>query len=271
MNKPVCTSYKILITYTNGNKEEVKYDKLINRNSFKEMRDFYNKEVKPQYENDKNIATIEFVGITSDERLKILWTKEVNILTTEEKYILENRDKDVREIVRNIKNEMECLISMKKYHLHKLSECDRERSSILHEIVASKNKKFEDEEYRMFKDEIFERQMKNEEQRRLSKHNISELSTMFGELPIERIIGCINKWSRDREDYTETPEEFKDRVKKEFTYKTEKERLHHIKQHQNKYDFVDWYVADKKLVFVGHVGQGKVKYENRPFKINKIL
>jgi hypothetical protein len=67
--------YKIIVNYLNGNKEEIEYinNKPVDTSSYKEMMKVY-KEVKEQYIS--MCTSIDFIGITEDEQLNIMYSKK---------------------------------------------------------------------------------------------------------------------------------------------------------------------------------------------------
>lgn len=261
--------YQLKITYIDGDVEYVKFNGIDNTNK-KEVDKVY-VDVKNNHPKKDKILTIEYLSIDARGIARICFTKEMAKPTEKEKFIKENINTDIREIVSDVLVRLELLKQMTPYHQNKLSECDRLRSEYLHKIAATKNKKFVSEKDKQdYKNKIFEGQENNENQRRLSKQNIQDLNSMFEDIKLEDMIKNMKRWANKRVEYKETPDQFEERVRKEFTYKTEKERIKLIAQYQNKYDFVNWYSLEKKLVFIGHVGSGKRKYKNKNFKTKKI-
>lgn len=275
MIKEKCIKYQIILTYINGDKEEVNCNN-VDVNNFKAMRDFYNTDVKAKYENNKTIATIGFKGITQSGKVKNLWDKEINVASNIEKeqreYIEKNKDRDVREITKEISFALNCLKEMKTYHNNKLSACDVERSILLHEIELSNNKVFDSkEEEQEYINNIFKQLKQNELDRRFYKQTTSDLQSMFGKLKIEDIISNINMWVDNRVTFDKSPEEFHEDTKKTEFYKNDFERLNYISKYEKmKYDTVFWYKKKKKLVFIKHVGKGKKKYNQASIQIKEM-
>lgn len=275
MIKEKCIKYQIILTYVNGDKEEVNCNN-VDVNNFKAMRDFYNTGVKAKYENNKTIATIGFKGITQSGKIKNLWDKEINVASNIEKeqreYIEKNKDRDVREITKEISFALNCLKEMKTYHNNKLSACDVERSILLHEIELSKNKAFNSkEEEQIYINDMFEQLRQNEVDRRFYKRTTSDLHSMFGKLKIEDIINNINSWVDNRKMFNESPEEFSDKNKKIEFYKNDSERLSYIEKYERmKYDTVFWYRNQKKLIFIKHKGLGRKKHKGEFIKIKEM-
>lgn len=255
--------YSTKVFYNNGNVKTIKIemDCELARKTYKKA--------KEEYLKDKNVSSVELHIISPNGGVNPYYVKP-NKNNKKDKFIRENINSDVRSIASDILIRCELLLHMKTYHHDKLSECDRKRSEFLHMIAATKNKEFNSEESKQkYKIDIFDGLEQNEEQRRLSKNNFSDLQTMFCDTKLEDMIRSISKWSKARKGYKETPEEFKDKVRKIKTYTTDNERLKYIRKYEKLYDEVEWYKNDKILIFIGHVGEGKRKYKKRPFKVIK--
>lgn len=274
MKNEKCINYHMLITYINGDKEEVNCSN-IDKTDFTEMREYYNTIVKEKYKDNNLVYTIDFIGVTQQGKKKSLWKKEINVCNLkakQEEYIEKNKDRDVREIVQEVIVRLNCLTEMKTYHNNKISECDVERSILLHEIELCKNKFFNSEKEKQdYINNIFEKQFKNETTRRFYKQTSADLKSMFRNLKIEDIIKNIEGWSKQRKAFNATPEEFKDKNKKEVYYKDDFERLSLISKYEKlKYDTVFWNKRRRKLIFIKHVGQGKMKFDKAPITIKQM-
>lgn len=275
MSKTKCIKYKIIITYINGDKENVSCNN-IDVSNFKAMKEFYDT-VKEKYKNNKTIATIGFKGITRNGDIVDIWReKEINVVSNiekeQEEYIEKNKDRDVREITKEISFALNCLKEMKVYHNNKLSECDLERSILLHETELSNNKVFDSQqEQDEYEKELFNRLKQNEIDRRFYKRTTSDLHSMFGKLKIEDIINNIDSWVDNRKIFNESPEEFSDKNKKVEFYNKDSERLNYIEKYERmKYDTVFWYKDEKKLIFVKHKGLGRKKHKGEFIKIKEM-
>lgn len=275
MSKTKCIKYQIIITYINGDKENVSCNN-IDVSNFKAMKEFYDT-VKEKYKNNKTISTIGFKGITKNGDIVDIWReKEINVVSNiekeQEEYIEKNKDRDVREITKEISFALNCLKEMKIYHNNKLSECDLERSILLHETELSNNKVFDSQqEQDEYEKELFNKLKQNEIDRRFYKQTTSDLQSMFGKLKIEDIINSINMWVDNRAAFDKSPEEFHEDNKKTEFYKNDMERLNYISKYEKmKYDTVFWYKKKKKLVFIKHVGMGKKKYNQASIQIKEM-
>lgn len=259
MSKTKCIKYQIIITYINGDEEEVQYKEGINQSSYTQMREFYKNEIKEQYKDDKNVITIEFVGVTEDKELKILWTKEINKIVKDD--IVEMLGKDPRCLINKAKLIMETLKEQNKYFHDKRDMCEKRRDTLLKELLLSDNvgdiKKQRDLENR-----VTQKIKANEKERKAVKAYYSDIQQILREIDVDSIIDVLKPFARERNLHgcdKEKPLEYKDRVEKEVTYKTDKERIRLLKKFKNKFDKNKIDPIRKTILFYNHVGEGKRK------------
>lgn len=257
-------SYKIIIAYTNGDKEEVKLNG-INNNSYKETLTLY-KQVKEEYLNSSNIETISFIGQTIDGELGVLFTKELNKkdeLTIEE-FVNNNLNKSVNETCKEIYYSLELIKAQQEKLSSIVGMYDKKRDIILHMILNSDNNRFSTkEELDEFKINIYDKLKRNEICRREAKDNLAKINGLNSKLKqsnvkLEEIEDIFRIYLKQKE-FNLTSEEYKEKVEKTVKYRTEKERIVLMKKYQYRYKKVVNDPTKKELYFYNKVGEGKRK------------
>jgi hypothetical protein len=238
--------YKILVTYLNGNKEEIEYinNKPINTSDYKEMMKVY-REVKEQYIN--LCTTIDFIGVTTDEQLNIIFSKQMTQEeNTEDSFELIEQ---LNEIVNKIKekaNKVQDLLSL----------IDKEKSKIEHECfefvkIEDLIDEYKIEKYDEYRSLLLKRRaIKNEA---INLKNVKEQLDIIFENTIrlhKRTQGYLNSIIRNTESVINNtvPEELDKQVVKEYPYKDFKERINLMKQLEHKYDKIVNMENENKLV-----------------------
>lgn len=250
--------YKIIVSYTNGDKEEVKLNG-INNSSYKETMKLY-KDVKDEYINLSSVSTISFLGQTLKGELEAMFTKEVNIKQeqTTEDFIEENINKDVRDTVTEISDRIQLLKTQKESFYSKVMICEKRRDTLLHMVGMLGNKRFTSKENEIqYKIKMLDDIKRNEIERRLAKDNLGDIDKIFTH--IESVQSKIKPFCKIRGKFTMKPETFEKQVEKTIRYKTDKERIRYMSQFQSKYDKVVNDPIKKELFFYNNVGEGKKK------------
>jgi hypothetical protein len=226
--------YMIQVNYLNGNKENIEYinNKPVNTSSYKEMMKIY-KEVKEQYSN--LCTSIDFVGITEDEQLNVLFTKKmINEKNTENSFEL---IKQLNEIVNKLKSKSDkaqdllCLI-------------EKEKSVFEHKRIEFTELEDLTDEYKV---ETFDDYRSLLLKRRIIKDEAINLKNVKEQLDIifantdrlhKRTVGFINKAIINTESSISqtVPEELDKQVVKEVSFNNFKERMNLMKQLESKYD-----------------------------------
>jgi len=226
--------YKIIVNYLNGNKEEIEYinNKPVDTSSYKEMMKVY-KKIKEQYTN--LCVSIDFVGITEDEQLNVLFTKKmINEENTENSFKLINQ---LNEIVNKLKNKSDKVQDI-------LCLVEKEKSVFEHKRIEFAELEDLTDEYKI---ETFDDYRSLLLKRRIIKDEAMNLKNVKEQLDIifentnrlyKRTVGFINKAILNTESsITQTvPEELNKQVVKEVPFNNFKERINLMKQLQPKYD-----------------------------------
>ena len=257
--------YKIKITYHNGDTEEVKYKSNTDTSNYKEMLKIY-RETKEEYLDNKDVAIIDFVGISAHGEIGILFTKEVSKFIDQN--TLNNLNRDCREVVNDLVTLLNVLNSQKDYYKEIIEECEKTRDTLLHEVLLSVN---ELPENRLsLEHSLILKQRENELKRKNAKNNITDLISINKKFNINSAINILKLFSNERNLKgcdKESPREYKNRVEFKLTYRDDIERVRLIRLYKHKYDKMKNDTANKTLYFYNHVGEGKKKKRNN--KINK--
>jgi hypothetical protein len=226
--------YMIQVNYLNGNKENIEYinNKPVDTSSYKEMMKVY-KEIKEQYTN--LCTSIDFVGITEDEQLNVLFTKKmINEENTENSFEL---IKQLNEIVNKLKNKSDKAQDM-------LCLVEKEKSVFEHKRIEFAELKDLTDEYKV---ETFDDYRSLLLKRRIIKDEAINLKNVKEQLDIifantdrlhKRTVGFINKAIINTESSIAqtVPEELDKQVVKEVSFNNFKERMNLMKQLEYKYD-----------------------------------
>ncbi|MEG2786448.1 MAG: hypothetical protein RR942_01415 [Romboutsia sp.] len=251
--------YKIKITYHNGDIEEIKYESNINKSNYKEMLEVY-RATKADYEDDKTVGMINFIGISEKGEVGIIFTKEVSKLIDDK--ISTQLARDCRDVMKEACNIFRILKEQNIYYGEIIGKCEKRRDTLSHQILLLDNDNLEGAELSLKEHEIITEQKEVELLRRKAKNNKTDLVSFFKKANLNNIITILEEYSQPRDLNgcdKESTKDFKDRVEKEFTYKTEKQRIHYMSQFKNKFDEVKHDAVNKTLYFYNHVGEGKKK------------
>lgn len=249
--------YEIKITYHNGDMEEVNYTSNIDTSNYKQMLNIY-RQTKEEYLNNKDVAIIDFVGISGQGEIGILFTKEVSKYV--EPNMLDDLNRDCRSVVDDIITLFNVLKKQKDYYKEIADECEKRRDTLLHEVLLIKNDSRKNRE--LLEHNLIVKQGDNEVRRKFAKNNIKDLISLNKKFNISSTINILKDFSieRDLNGYDkESPKEYKDRVEFKVTYKDDIERVRLIKQYKHKYDEMKNDVVNRTLYFYNHVGEGKRK------------
>jgi hypothetical protein len=241
--------YSIKIKYLNGDTENISYQNY-NENDYKDMLQLYN-ETKEHYKND--CVTINFIGITEDGKLEILFQKKIinekELKIKEEADLIESFSSN--ELINQI-NELVNIIGKKQLRENeKCNILNKKQDLLLHQIEDLDKSKFTDKE----KLELLDKLHLIRKQRREAKNNYAVLSYFttnfdlgkFKKVTYETKTKVIQEEAKEKKITPLTPEIIEEkRIMKEIPYKNFKERINLIKQLQSKYDKV--YYNDSKMV-----------------------
>jgi len=236
----------IQVNYLNGNKENIEYinNRPVNTSSYKEMMKVY-KEVKEQYAN--LCISIDFVGITEDEQLNVLFTK---------KMINEENIENSFELIEQLNDIVNKLNTKAKESQDLLSLVDKEKSVFEHKYIEFAELEDLVDEYKIEKfDEYRSLLLK----RRVIKDEAINLKNVKEQLDIiienterlyKRTVGYLNKAIECTESsITQTvPEDLDKQIVKEIKYNNFKERINLMKQLEHKYDKIINIEEENKLV-----------------------
>lgn len=233
-------NYKIIVTYDNGDKEEINY-KGINTSSYKDMLNLYN-EVKEKYSD--RCVVIDFVGVGENGNLSVFWTKKIDNKIEEESI----ESKTSIELIESMKSILETLRKKETNMRDKLGVVNKEQDIQLHKIENfNKNTFVNESDVILEKIRIFDelerirherRQVKNEEvlfKDLLGRFNVKELIEKTGGV-ICHYNKLINKNNNVEYFSDEKLEELE--IIKKVKYRTERERISLITQLKPKYDKV---------------------------------
>lgn len=241
-------NYKIIVTYDNGDKEEINY-KGINTSSYKDMLNLYN-EVKEKYSD--RCVVIDFVGVGENGNLSVFWTKKIENRTEEETNKNEEDNIDSKtsiELLSIIGESLEILKKRKSQCNARLGAIDKEQDIQLHKIESIRYNKFETEEQIIAeKLKIFDALEEIRIKRRYIKNEGQLLQSFVIPSKLEsiecRINSSIQKYDKllkkDDKTYLSSEKLSDLEVIKKVSYTTEKERLHFMKQLTPKYKKVTY-------------------------------
>jgi hypothetical protein len=229
--------YKIIVNYLNGNKEEIEYinNRPVNTSSYKEMMKVY-KEVKEQYIS--LCTSIDFVGITEDEQLNIMYSKK------------NKQDKDNSEnsfeLIEQLNDIVNKLKQKSKEAQDLLSLVDKEKSVFEHEYIEFVELEDLVDEYKIEKFDEYRGLLLR---RRVIKDEAINLKNVKEQLDIiientdrlhKRTVGFINKaiLSTESAIAQTVPEDLDKQLVKEYKYKNHGERINLMSQIEHKFDKV---------------------------------
>ena len=235
-------NYKIEVTYLNGDKEVIN-NKEMDKSSYKEMLELY-RETKEHYESENMCVKIDFIGVSEDRELNILWTKE--IINREEFNVVERakevKQSDVLNIIKNIKDNLDILKEKSKFLAENLGTQDKKRDLLNHKIENC------DSDNPEVKLEIFNELQLVLNERRKVKNDLKYIKILKSNIKsenirMETIYNIIDEFI-DRTEYMEnktydfSDENIEDKLCKTYKYKNFKEKINMMKQleQSKKYD-----------------------------------
>lgn len=130
-NRRKYDAYKIKITYHNGDTEEVEYNSHVDTSNYKEMLEVY-RHTKEEYINHKEVAIIDFVGISEQGTIGILFTKEISNYIEPE--IIDYMGRDVRDNINEINFLLSVIPKQKQHFEELLGETIKKRDDIFRVI-----------------------------------------------------------------------------------------------------------------------------------------
>lgn len=167
------SNYLIRIKFLNNDEETIKYEDERD-SSYKDMLELYN-ETKTKYKD--YTATIEFLGVSNNGKMEIMWSKE-NI--TKDKELKEMAElyctKETEKVLNNAIEALKAIHIHRAYIRGEVESLSKDRSLKLHSIEKNKsNKEYSIEEKIAFFDSVKE----ISDDRRGYKDNISMLDILF--------------------------------------------------------------------------------------------
>lgn len=239
--------YMIQVNYLNGNKENIEYinNKPVDTSSYKEMMKVY-KETKEKYIN--LCTSIDFIGITEDEQLNIIFSKQ-------NKQDEENTENSF-ELIEQLNKIVNKLKVKSKEAQNLLCSVDKEKSIFEHKYIEFAELEDLVDEYKIKKFDEYRNLLLR---RRVIKNEAINLRNVKEQLDIifentdrlhKRTVGYINKAILNTESsITQTvPEELDKQIIKEISYNNHKERINLMKQLEHKYDKVIVKEEENKIV-----------------------
>lgn len=252
--------YEVKVEYRDGSIEFIKYNG-VNTSNYKDMIKVYNN-TKETYENDGNVESISFIGISNTGELNVFWQKRVDIKYKEELNI------DCRDIVSNIQNEINLLQSQLYHHKSMIKIYEKKEDTLLHMIEFNRNNKYCSEEDEInFKLKMFDAIENVRSMRRYSKDQIADLNNIiykFKELDLASFV-------KHRRIKNITSDEYKNNTELDMYYKNEQEKINVIEEYKNEYDK---YIIDEScglIYFYNNVGEGKIRNKQKEKKLNNKL
>lgn len=253
--------YNIKITYHNGDVEEVNYKSNIDTSNYKEMLKIY-RQTKMEYLNNKDVAIIDFVGISEQGEIGILFTKEISKYI--EQNMLNDLNRDCRDVVKDIITLFNVLKQQKDYYKEIKEECEKRKDTLLHEILLIDNDNTDDRT--LLEHNLIIKQRDNELRRKNAKNNITDLISLNKKFNINATVNSLKDFANKRNLKgcdKESPKAYKNRVEFKVTYKDDIERVRLIRLYKHQYDEMKNDVANKTLYFYNHVGEGKKKSKRK--------
>lgn len=239
--------YKIIVNYLNGNKEEIEYinNKPIDTSNYKEMMKVY-KEVKEQYIN--LCTSIDFFGITEDEQLTIIFSKQnkTDEVNSENSFELIEKLNDIVNKLKQKSKEAQNLLCL----------VDKEKSVFEHKYIEFAELEDLVDEYKI---EKFDEYRSLLLRRRVIKDEAINLKNVKEQLDIiientdrlhKRTQGYINKaiLSTESSIAQKVPEELDKQKTTEYPYKDFKDRINIMKQLEHKFEKIVNVPEENKLV-----------------------
>jgi hypothetical protein len=229
--------YKIIVNYLNGNKEEIEYinNRPVNTSSYKDMMKVY-KEVKEQYINI--CSSIDFIGITEDEQLNIMYSKKNKQDNDNSENSFELIEQ-LNEIVNKLKKK-----STEAQDL--LSLIDKEKNVFEHKYIEFAELDDLVDEYKIEKFDEYRNLLLR---RRIIKDEATNLKNVKEQIDIifentdrlyKRTQGYINKaiLSTESAIAQTVPSDLDKQIVKEYKYKNHGERINLMSQIEHKFDKV---------------------------------
>jgi len=127
--------YSIMVEYLNGEKENINLLG-INTGSFKNILSVYHR-IKKTYA--EKVKTIDFVGVSSDGSIQVMWTKEIKPQGRQD------LKQDINDIMANMSKEMLLIKNKNFYSFNMIDALTKKENIILHEIEDIHNLKFKNE------------------------------------------------------------------------------------------------------------------------------
>lgn len=229
-------NYKLMITYLNGDTEEIEY-KGINTSNYKDMLSLY-REVREQYKNES--VTIDFVGISENGEMKVFFTKKIEVTGS-----TPDNNPNYEDIMKEISRISDMVIKKKNDLKSLLGIQDKKENIFLHNIENLRNLN-DIEKINKF-NELCEIRLK----RRSIKNEISIYDSIrdrfsLQDTKLNKIFASLDKKVANSNNYDITKD--KKQMINEFPYKTFKEKIKLTKELSRKYDKV---ICDnEKMVIV---------------------
>lgn len=237
------SQYKIMITYLNGDKEELSY-KGVNTESYKDMIKFY-QDIKKQYINES--VLIDFVGVNDNGELGVLFTKKIVTEETKQKELADKvANTRVEDILNDIKENIELLKARVEYCNGQRSVLDKQENIELHKIEHFHNKNWTPEEEILEKIRVFDRLNNIRNARRIAKEDKLIGGQILGYFNMDE----LNKVKFDHREraYLDEKKVVQLKIMQEFSYRNFKERINLMKRLEKKYRKVVVDEANMKII-----------------------
>lgn len=242
MCKRVYKEYKLKV-----NGELLKLNKNVDMTSYENALKVY-KKTKDKYSKIDEDTVIELVGVNEDGTVgNTIYKKE---FIKEEKI---NKDllMPTDDIVSNIKYYLSLLEEKREYHSEIQSALDKKENVILHNIEEISKFKGSKDQLIQEKIKIFDEIESIRIERRFHKTEINKIISLNRRIHIKDISEKFNKIEipiKKTMEYLDEKMLDELHIMKEVEYRTEKERLHYMKQLENKYSKIVNDLEHKKLI-----------------------
>ena len=237
MCKKKYSQYKIILTTLDGSKKKISTSS-IKKYSYSMMVDEY-KKVRDSISND--VVKISFIGVNDTDE-GILFTKEYEVKDNN-KY---SKTTSVEELIQQAKEIFDILSQKKEYHNQMKGVYDKQSNVLLHaiETIDRYDGDIEQEKLRIM-DEL----IKVRSTRRINKNEWIKSTKIH--MSIEKIKSELDeiKIPIDTTEYKHLDKASTEKlIMKEVFYKTDKERVHLIKQLNKQYGKIVTDEENKKII-----------------------
>lgn len=240
--------FKIKITYLNGDSEEINYNKQ-DKSKYRDMLELY-KQTKEKFKDE--CVIIDFLGVEGDGELGILFQKKI----TNDKEFKEKKEADAvsQMSVEDIFAKMELMVNILDSKVKKSNEqlaiSNKKQDVLLHKIEHFNDIQVSDSEklnvVNLLQDIRIQRRDLKNEVKVISKFNENDSLRIIKDSLMKARISEENIQAHEETLGVLTNEIIAEKMMKEVSYRSFKERIRLMKQLQTKYNKV--YFDDSTMV-----------------------